>query len=833
MAKFVEALTNFKAGVLSKKLYGRTDINEYKDGLSIGDNAFLAKQGGAYKRFSSLPIMQMGPDTTVQIESFVTSTDQTIFVVGDGFSVYLFNSRGHQFAGPYTMAGDPQQYSMAMVDDVIYITHYNGLNRPIALKIVESAIGVLSVEFSQFGVGMFARPMSSPNTDTALTLQVLAVAGGGSQIQTNGWDLNDYFVIGDIVMITGRCQVQNADRISTGAYLINSFSSTTVANVSPYAIYTDGATTYDALANLEYIPGTGYQIPAASPNSNLFDEWSYTVWGVNRGWPRIFAVDEGRLIAGGTTEFPSTIWGSRTNNPTFFLDRRFTMIEGTFAIGQDNFNFKTNSVYQGDILETDPYNFTLSTKKGSQITMMESSTVFLVGTTRQEFIVTGDGAAISQKNISVRPHTSHGSMILNSLTFDNAVLFVARNRRQIHIFKYNATNGSYITQEVSILNEDEFEEDSIKSMTWLEQLGIAFIVTESGRLASLTLGEDTGTKGFTFHDIGGNVIDLASGYEDEEDYVALIVERNGRTYLEKLSRTTVLTGGTAGSSLDYSRLAESEINYLDGGAVLDFAVSDTSTLGIVGSPRFVSIANNFIQLNAADLKIGDTIVFRSNQTDADIWPGVGPLLNTTYWIIPYEGGFTSGVQLATSLANAQSGTEITFLTGNFYIRTDATLYYEITRDNTSIPTRQFPSGTTLNLYRRSGGSTVEEIVTTDGNDTLNIGADYTGQAVSYGINYKFDIATMPIVAGPQWGSAQLGSTRVDRVTVRTYETKSFEISTDGYNTEEITEDEATSTRYQLPLTADNEFDQVVRIQNNKPEACFIVGLVMRGVSNDG
>jgi hypothetical protein len=850
MAKFVENQSNFSAGVLSRKLYGRTDINEYRNGLSVGDNALIAKEGGAYKRFSSLPIMQLGNDNDVQIESVVNSTNQIIFILCTGTVIYLYNSRGHKFSGPHAMVGDTGQYSVAMMDDTIYITHYNGNTRPWALKIVESSLGVLSAEIGSFGDDMFSRPMSSPNTDLDKKIRAVGTSTTNAeavQIESTGFNLQDEFVVDDIIMITGVCLVKNAYRISTFAYRITSFASPTLADVLPFNVYTGSTTTtYDALSQLVHNTGAGY---AAQPKESLyFDEWSYTLWGPNRGWPRMLAVDEGRLIAAGTTDLPSTIWGSQTNNPTFFLDRRFTHIEGVFAEGSVGIEFKTNSAYQGDILETDPYNFTLSTKNGSQITFMESSTVFVVGTSRQEFIISGDGATVSQKNISVRPHTSHGAMINNSLTFDNAVLFVARNQRQIHLFRYNQENGSYITQEVSILNDEVFEEDPIKSMSWNEQIGVAFIVTSNGNLVTLTLGQDTDTKAFTFHDIGGTVIDVAAGYEDEEDYMAIVVQRNGRTYLEKLSKTTVLIGGSAGSSLDYSRLAEAEINYLDGGAVLDFAVSDTESLGIVGSARYVDRDGDYIQVNISDLKIGDQITFRSNLTDGDIWPGMGINLDTAYYIIPFEGSGDAGVQLATSLANAQTGTQISFAgIGGFYVRDDATLYYEVTRDNQNIPTRQFANGTELKAFRYdvSTGEKIEEDFTADGSATYDLGGDFSGQAVAYGLNYEFHIATMPIEAGQQWGSAQLGLKRIDKLLVRTYETKSFTVSADGYNSEEVSSESRLvvgnpaspiipeSARYEIPFTADNEYDQVVHIQNDKPEAVYIASLTMRGVSNDG
>ena len=44
--KFVTNLTSFKAGILSKKLHGRTDIREHPEGLSIGGNSPLPKKMG-------------------------------------------------------------------------------------------------------------------------------------------------------------------------------------------------------------------------------------------------------------------------------------------------------------------------------------------------------------------------------------------------------------------------------------------------------------------------------------------------------------------------------------------------------------------------------------------------------------------------------------------------------------------------------------------------------------------------------------------------------------------------------------------------------------------
>jgi hypothetical protein len=856
MAKFVENQTNFRAGVLSKKLYGRTDINEYRNGLSVGENAFIGKKGGAYKRFGSRPIMQLPTEIAgTQLISLTLFTNKTMFLVCDGSTVRFYNERGMIIIPAVFLSGTVGLYSAAAFDNTVFITNYDGSDVPITIKFKENEnTGLIEQETVVTQPGFlsdswFNRPMSSVNTDITLRLRLLNVpsAGGADQMESDGtWNLDDYFVVNDIVMITGLCRVKNADRISTGLYQITSFASSTVANVTPAFYYTAGAFNYDALTNLNYTVPGGYS--SLATESNWFDEWSYSVWGPNRGWPRMFAVDEGRLIAAGTTDQPATIWGSMTNNPTFFLDRRLTHIAGTFADDVNNITFKTNSFYQGDIVETDPYNFTLSTKSGSEVTFMEASTVLVVGTSRQEYIVSGDGAAISQKNISVRPHTSHGSMRLNSLTFDNAVLFVARNRRQIHLFKYNQENGSYITQEVTVLNDDTFTNDPIKSMAWHEQLGIVFIVTEGRKLVTLTLGEDIDTRAFTFQTIEGidGVVDVAYGVEEEEDYMMLIVDRNGQTYFDKISeRPEKAVGVVAGSiATDYKRLTEKEGNFLDGGIVL--AESSSIYQRVSQGIRHINKTYDYVQINATDVKIGDTITFFCDNANVFIDNSYNLSLGVAYYMIPYHAVDHSGVRLATSLANAQSNTYINISgIGDSYIGADDLLTYSIIRNNEYVPVRHIPAGTKIYAIRIDPAvGPVEFEFDVDGtSDTILIGNAFGG-AVAYGIAHEFHIATMPVEAGQQWGSAQLGLKRIDKLAVRTVNTPSFRVSSDGYNDEEVIEEyyetvegrfdlEPYNYRYEIPFSADNEYDQVVHIQNDKPEAVYIASLTMRGVSNDG
>jgi hypothetical protein len=106
--------------------------------------------------------------------------------------------------------------------------------------------------------------------------------------------------------------------------------------------------------------------------------------------------------------------------------------------------------------------------------------------------------------------------------------------------------------------------------------------------------------------------------------------------------------------------------------------------------------------------------------------------------------------------------------------------------------------------------------------------DYTDAVV--GIKYKFEIATMPIEAGQNSATAQLGIKRVDKAMVRTSQCESIEVSTDGYNYENV---EVESNRAVLAVTGNPEYDHRIFIRHEDVGPCTINNITVRGVSNDG
>ena len=446
---------------------------------------------------------------------------------------------------------------------------------------------------------------------------------------------------------------------------------------------------------------------------------------------------------------------------------------------------------------------------------MESSVNFVVGTSNQEYIVSGDGQAISQRNISARPHTSHGSAPLVSVTFDNATLFVGRSRQSIHMFAYNESNGSYSSKEVSILNDDIIS-NGIEQIAWHEELGVAFMVS-AGKLVSLTLNNETNTTAFTEHDIEGYVLGVAYGIADNRDYVAVLIRReNGVIHLEKIDRNDL-------QFLPFGLFnIKDKLSHMDGIRV--FRPSEFVTLYNIDN------IDNYMHYDFTQLKVRDSIKFSSS--NLNILDGTGLLLNTEYFIVPHSDGTQTGFKLSVDLISAINNLTINFTgTGleNFYA--DGGINAEIIRDNQLIPVDHFEVGSEITAFIDRGTSVEEITFVHDGLAIKDLGVPVSD--IAYGLAYKFHIATSPIEAGQQWGTAQLGIKRVDKASVRVYKTRSYKIGTDGINMEERLSGEVFTGRDEVAVTGSPEYDQVIHIQNDKAEPCYISGIVMRGVNNDG
>ena len=211
--KFVTNVSNFSAGLMSKKLFGRTDVREYSNALSISKNAFISTQGGAYKRQALQTVAQLPPDQTeVQIETLQAGLNKTGFLVFSQFSAglcnwRLYDARGNATTGYGSISGTVGEFVVVPYEEYYVIVSSEGDTEPTYLKVDTTAAGKIIVEgvASLNPNSYYAYPQTDVNLDVNKRLRVTNVTGsqGATGLQSNGWNIQEEFSVGDWVMITG------------------------------------------------------------------------------------------------------------------------------------------------------------------------------------------------------------------------------------------------------------------------------------------------------------------------------------------------------------------------------------------------------------------------------------------------------------------------------------------------------------------------------------------------------------------------------------------------------------------------------------------------------
>lgn len=228
----------------------------------------------------------------------------------------------------------------------------------------------------------------------------------------------------------------------------------------------------------------------------------------NRDLPGAAAFHETRLVYGGTSIRPGTIFGSRA----------------TGDLGDDRFNDFT-----GGTNDDDAYFFTPSPVDGAptEILWLRSSAKFLlVGALGGVLRMSGAGLdeAISPNSVVVRQVDNRGGIYNDAPVVDGAkAFFIQRGGRALRGLRYNISIDELEGYDVGLGAEHIAQEEGIRKIAF--QAGatdVIWVLRNDGELAAVTVNSGENITGWHRHRIGGTdakVLDVAvmprSGEADE------------------------------------------------------------------------------------------------------------------------------------------------------------------------------------------------------------------------------------------------------------------------------------------------------------------------------
>lgn len=465
------------AGELSPRLFGRTDISEYSNGLSKARNVYLTSQGGAFRREGSVYI-EDAQGVTVLKEFFFSAAVKYGFAISDQrIDIYKDRANVHNLTG--SIINDLTEVRLSELNfvqsqDFLFIFHPDIEPIQISNTGGDTSWSVARVSFENVPVIAYGAVSESNQTGT-LTFTEEPQVRTYKITRTSG-----------SFSFTGKENQRILFR--NGVLEIKSVTSATVAIA------------------VELVEPTDYTDATAWVYQSGFEP----AWSASRGWPTSAAFFQQRLWILGSKGLPNGVWASATS---------------------DFFNFKLG--FQRD---DDAIFVTADTSDVPAIYFGLPGRALQVFSSTAEFAITGSTgpqSPITPSNISIRTNTTHGSERVMPVSVDGTPIFIERGGQNIRNFVYNELEQSFSSPNVSILAEHLIQSPvdmAVRRSSINLNDTYTYIVNGDGTMAVMNILRSEGVLQFSLFETDG----LYEAVETVGDDVYLIVSRDGTRFVEVL-----------------------------------------------------------------------------------------------------------------------------------------------------------------------------------------------------------------------------------------------------------------------------------------------------------
>lgn len=353
MARVHPFQTNFTAGELTPKLAGQVDFKKYSNGVETLENMQVFPQGGATRRPGTRFVAEVKNSANItRLIPFEFNVEQSyIMEFGDQY-IRFYKDNGQitetaknitaiTKANPAVVTSSSHGYSdgdHVWIASVVGMTEVNGRRFTVANKTTNTfeLSGVNSTNYTTYSSGGTASKVYEISTNyTSAQVFDLQFAQSAdimyithplhepailSRTGHTNWTLADaVFEKGPYLDAnsTSTTLTSSATTVGTGRTLTASASLFASTDVGRLFKLGDGHGKITAFTSVTVV--TVEVLVALTSNGSV--TWALGAYSNTTGFPRSVSFFEQRLIYGGSTDFPQTIWASQSglyNNSLFF-----------------------------------------------------------------------------------------------------------------------------------------------------------------------------------------------------------------------------------------------------------------------------------------------------------------------------------------------------------------------------------------------------------------------------------------------------------------------------------------------------------------------------------
>jgi hypothetical protein len=341
-------------------------------------------------------------------------------------------------------------------------------------------------------------------------------------------------------------------------------------------------------------------------NWTLEDE----TWSSTRGYPRAVGFFDQRLIFGGTSAEPQSLWFSETG-----------IFDG-FGIGAND----------DDAIAVD-----IVSSSVNQIEWIATGRDLVVGTSGAETTVTGSGGKLTPTNIKQQPRTYHGSSTQQVVSSGAEVLFVPKGTRKVRSFIYDFNIDGYKGEDLLLFSSHltEASGDTISEIAFVPETDrTLYAVLDSGDMLIGAYDREQRVIGWSLCTTTGSYENVVGLNDECWVVVNRTIDGNTVRYIEVFDDGdgTSTTDGFSDSFLTYSGGATTTLTGLDH---LEGETVQIKANGATHADKTVSSGSVTLDVSATSATVGLSYTTTIETLDEEFnVQGTAMLGQDVYWSEP-------------------------------------------------------------------------------------------------------------------------------------------------------------------------------------------------------
>ena len=242
------------------------------------------------------------------------------------------------------------------------------------------------------------------------------------------------------------------------------------------------------------------------------DSYSFGAWNEKYGYPRNVGFFQDRLIFAGTKTQPYVLWMSKTGD-------------------YNNFSVEKAS---GTVTDDSAICLSFISRQQAEIKHICPASDLFVLTDSNEWIVSG-GSTVTPSKCTNKAQTFRGCTEVEPISIGSRLIYVQKRSQTVRDMAYSFETDSYDGMDLTLLAKHLLRGKTIVDAAYMQDPDSRlYFVRSDGEIICLAYINDQKVYAWSHIITKGKYLSVCTVAAEETDEVYTAVERNGKTYIEKM-----------------------------------------------------------------------------------------------------------------------------------------------------------------------------------------------------------------------------------------------------------------------------------------------------------